>query len=197
MCVHMTCKRERLGKPRSHCDVRAAKMWNRLSREVVLAPSWGFCPTRWIKHRTAWSDLRAEPVLSRRLGLVTSWGPSLPEFSCDPISLWAALLGEETNLPAALPVSVDGYQRQIPVSQRAFHCSVLTLSPSPGSGLGRKATEVTPAKAESEWCHSNTEASAWRGPIEVEFSLSATVGRCWLELQSTWCCTTGTEEQTN
>lgn len=46
MCVHMTCKREWLGKPRSHCDVRAAKMWNRLPREVVLAPSWGFCPTR-------------------------------------------------------------------------------------------------------------------------------------------------------
>lgn len=65
----------------------------------------------WIKHRTAWSDLRAEPVLSRRLDLVTSWGPSLPEFSCDPIRLWAALQGEETNLPAALPVSVDGYQR--------------------------------------------------------------------------------------
>lgn len=92
MCAHG--KREWLGKPRSQPR-------NRLPKEVVLAPSWGFLLSDWIKHRTACSDLRTEPLLSRSLDLVTSWGPSLPEFSCDPIRLWAALQGEETNLPAS------------------------------------------------------------------------------------------------
>lgn len=82
-------------------------MWGQLSHRTGCPGGlcWlhlgGFFLPDWMKHRTAWSDLRADPVLSRRLDLVTFWGPSVLEFSCDPIRLWAALQGEETNLPAS------------------------------------------------------------------------------------------------
>jgi len=49
--------------------MRAAEQWNRLPREAVLSCSWEFLRPDCIKPGVTWSDLRADPVLSRRLGL--------------------------------------------------------------------------------------------------------------------------------
>lgn len=65
----MTYIREQLSS--SNLAMRAAKQWNRLLREVVLSPSWALRPD-WIRPRVTWSDLRGDPVLSRRLDLMTS-----------------------------------------------------------------------------------------------------------------------------
>lgn len=66
-------------------------MWCDQSQEHFLglqfSISGDFQDLSWLKLWTTWSDLWSDPVLSKDLALMPSWGPFQPEFSYHPVTI--------------------------------------------------------------------------------------------------------------